>query len=174
MIRKRSKFWTFIFSCMPGAGQMFSGFMKAGLSLMVLFFGVIAVSSVLNLGSLLYALPVIWFYAFFDSISRSFLPDEEFYSQQDEWLFSLDKLFSRSYPEALRRNGGLYLGVGLLVLGVLLLWDTLVGQLYGVLPDQVLAALRQINRVLPRLIAGGVIIFIGYKLLRGRRTEDAE
>lgn len=174
MIRKRSKFWTFLFSCLPGAGQMLNGFMKAGLSLMGLFFGVAALSAILNIGSLLYILPVIWFYAFFDSINRRFVPDEEFYTQQDEWLFSIDRIFNRTYPEALRRNGGLYLGVGLLLLGVLLLWDTLAGYMSYFLPVEVMEAIRQINRVLPRLIVGGVIIFIGVKLLMGRREEGGQ
>ena len=39
MIRKKSKGWTFICSLLPGAGEMYMGFMKQGAVLMTLFFG---------------------------------------------------------------------------------------------------------------------------------------
>ena len=38
MKRKKGKFLTFCFSCIPGAGQMFLGFFKEGVSLMTMFF----------------------------------------------------------------------------------------------------------------------------------------
>ena len=39
MKRKRGKFMTFILSCIPGAGQMYLGLFKEGVSLMLLFIG---------------------------------------------------------------------------------------------------------------------------------------
>ena len=39
MTKKKSGFWTFIFSLLPGAAEMYMGFMKMGVSLMGLFFG---------------------------------------------------------------------------------------------------------------------------------------
>ena len=47
---KRSKFWTVVFSFLPGAGHMFMGFMKQGTSIMVAFFGLYLVSSWLGIG----------------------------------------------------------------------------------------------------------------------------
>ena len=38
MSRKKSKGWTFICSLLPGAGEMYMGFMKQGVSIMGLFF----------------------------------------------------------------------------------------------------------------------------------------
>lgn len=37
MTRKKRGFWTFCFSLIPGAGEMYLGFMKRGLSMMCLF-----------------------------------------------------------------------------------------------------------------------------------------
>ena len=37
MRHKKNRFWTFLFSLFPGAGEMYMGFMKQGVSLMTLF-----------------------------------------------------------------------------------------------------------------------------------------
>ena len=71
---RKSKFLTFFWSLLPGAGQMYLGLMRRGVSLMALFFGAIAVSGWLNIGLFLFAIPVIWFYAFFDSMNLGSLP----------------------------------------------------------------------------------------------------
>ncbi|MCI8355555.1 MAG: hypothetical protein HFI47_10905, partial [Lachnospiraceae bacterium] len=36
--KKKSRFLTFCFSMLPGAGEMYMGFMRTGVSLMLLFF----------------------------------------------------------------------------------------------------------------------------------------
>ncbi len=38
MINKKSKFLTFVFSMLPGAGHMYMGFMNMGVSFMSAFF----------------------------------------------------------------------------------------------------------------------------------------
>ena len=45
MKKEKSKFLTFCFSLLPGAGHMYMGFMKMGLSLMAAFFFLIFLSS---------------------------------------------------------------------------------------------------------------------------------
>ena len=62
MVRKKKNgFFTFCFSLMPGAGEMYLGFMKMGVSLMGLFFGIIVFCALLNLPSLLTVGVVVWF-----------------------------------------------------------------------------------------------------------------
>ena len=43
MIRK-NKFLTFCFALIPGVGQLYQGYMKRGVSLMILFWGLSAMS----------------------------------------------------------------------------------------------------------------------------------
>ena len=51
MIRnKKNGFWTFCFSLLPGAGEMYLGFMKMGISLMAIFFALCGLSGILNIG----------------------------------------------------------------------------------------------------------------------------
>ena len=47
--KKKNKFFTFCFSLFPGAGEMYMGFMKAGVSLMLLFFLALLIPTVLRL-----------------------------------------------------------------------------------------------------------------------------
>lgn len=53
MQRKKSKFLTFLFSLIPGAGEMYMGFMKMGVSLMAEFFAVLWLASVSGVSELL-------------------------------------------------------------------------------------------------------------------------
>ena len=59
---------TFIFAFCPGAGQMYQGYMKRGLSLITMFclFIVIGVSTleVLTIGCV-----IVWMYSFFDTFN---------------------------------------------------------------------------------------------------------
>ena len=90
MIRKKSSFLTFCFSLLPGAGQMYMGFMKRGVSLMSAFFLLIFLSSWLNLGPLMFAMPIIWFFAFFDTHNLRAMPDDEFYAMEDSYILIPD------------------------------------------------------------------------------------
>ena len=72
---------------MPGAGEMYLGFMKMGVSLMGLFFGIIVFCALLNLPSLLTVGVVVWFYSFFHVHNLVGLTDEEFRNVEDDFLF---------------------------------------------------------------------------------------
>ena len=66
--KKKSKFVTFCFSLLPGAAEMYMGFMKMGVSLMSLFFLIIMLGMLMNQGIIVMAGIVVWFYGFFHII----------------------------------------------------------------------------------------------------------
>ncbi len=88
MTKKKSGFWTFIFSFMPGAAEMYMGFMKMGVSLMGLFLGLIVVGSFFAQGIFLVIDVVVWFYGFFHAHNLRAMDDEDFYALEDTYLFS--------------------------------------------------------------------------------------
>ncbi|WP_105617336.1 hypothetical protein [Vallitalea okinawensis] len=60
----------YLFSLIPGAGQMYIGLMNRGLQIMLFFWGTIAVISFVNvLEALGLLLVVLYFYSFFDAIN---------------------------------------------------------------------------------------------------------
>ena len=91
MQKQKRGFWLFIFSLIPGAGEMYMGFKKQGISIMLLFWGAIALASITGLGWLAMFLPVIWFYSFFNVHNLKSLSEEEFYSVDDNYILHMDQ-----------------------------------------------------------------------------------
>ena len=76
-MQRKSGFLTFCFACLPGAGEMYLGYMKRGLSVMIAFWGLIFVASLLNMGILGILAPIIWAYSFFDTFNlRAQTPEQ--------------------------------------------------------------------------------------------------
>jgi hypothetical protein len=172
MRQKRSKFFTFMFSLLPGAGHMYMGFMKTGISLMAAFFFIIFLSSWLNLGPLLFILPILWFFSFFDCMNKYYSSDEEFVQLEDEFLFSIDKLLKND--NNIFKKQGLYAGVLLIIFGAYILWNNVMSYLWRYLPQNVSNLVRSVTRVFPQLVVGIVIILIGVRLITAKKKESEE
>ncbi|WP_411678527.1 hypothetical protein [Caproicibacter sp.] len=169
MPKKRSKGLTVLFAILPGAGHMFLGFMKRGLSLMSMFFLTIFLSSWLGIGPLLYLLPVLWFYSFFDCINLAWADDQEFGAAQDRYLFHLNGLSELNGKFS--GKGGLYAGIALIFFGIYLIGLKLLSQFrFGLLP---LAAryFQALLSVFPQVFLGVVIILIGIRLIKGKKED---
>lgn len=65
MVSKKNGFFRFLWSFIPGAGEMYMGFMKQGVTLMAVFAGIIAVAIAMNMVFFFFPLPIIWFILFF-------------------------------------------------------------------------------------------------------------
>lgn len=172
MITKRSRFWTIVFAFLPGAGHMYNGFMKLGVSFMGLFFGLWMVASVINIGPLTFLAPVIWFYAFFDCINKIFQDDDEFYSQEDYFLITREKLENLNLN--IFKQGNLLVGVVLVIVGIYTLWNNVVMHLissYGMLPPVVYQTIINLGNIVPQLVIGGLIIWAGVAMIMGKKRE---
>jgi len=169
MKKKRSNFLTFVFSLLPGAGHMYMGFMKMGLSFMAAFFFTIFLSSWFDIGPLLVILPLIWFYSFFDCINKRYSTDEEFLQLEDNYLFSLDKFvkLDKNIFQKRRVLGG----VLLLLLGVYLIWNNILHFLYKYMTPKIYEDIASLTRLAPQIIIGIAIIVAGVKLIMGKKNE---
>ena len=65
---KKNGILTFLFAFVPGAGQMYQGYMKRGLSLITLFFLCI-MAGMLLLEQLVLTALIVWMYSFFDTFN---------------------------------------------------------------------------------------------------------
>ncbi|MFZ5968632.1 MAG: B-box zinc finger protein [Bacillota bacterium] len=63
-----SKFWSFIFSLIPGCGQMYMGLMNRGLQLLSAFILIILLGTMTEEIIIPISL-IVWFYSFFDSLN---------------------------------------------------------------------------------------------------------
>lgn len=115
--RHYSKFWAFVFSLVPGVGHMYLGLMRQGLFFLLLIFACIAIGNISYEGILFFFLgTVVWFYSFFDAyhIRKRIDNNEDILNKH---LIS-DKIFKLDIKKK-------YIAVGIIVLGVYLLFNEL-------------------------------------------------
>ena len=156
---------TFLFALWPGAGQMYLGYMKRGVSLMGVFCLLIAITGFLNLSFLFFLLPVIWFYAFFDtlnlrSMSYEFLP-------QDDFLFHLDSLSGGKVLNFFRQRH-LLVGILLIVVGIYMLAEP-----YLRLCSIASTSTSTATNALPTIVVAAAIIWLGIRLIRSSVMHKA-
>lgn len=167
-MRKKSKFLTFVFTMLPGAGHMYLGFMKMGISIMSCFFAILCFSMIVHFSPLLFIVPVIWFYSFFDALNKNGLPDEEFYALEDKFILNID---SEGFKDFQLGKFRLIIAVALILIGCNLLLSNILDVVYRILPPSVEVVLRDFFNMLPELFVGMLIIFIGVKLILGKNSE---
>ena len=168
----KNGFLLFITSCLSGCGQMYQGYMKRGMSLLLAFFLVIFVSTYFYLGTLVLFLPVIWAYAFFDSYSlRSQISAGT--APEDAFLFGLSDMDSKRLGELLRKRHSL-IGWVLVLLGAYMLYDMVLDQLANFLMGWTVFGSRLVGLLrygLPRVVITVLVILLGLWFIRGPKAK---
>ncbi|MBR1781079.1 MAG: hypothetical protein IJ751_06745 [Oscillospiraceae bacterium] len=161
---QKNRFWTFCFSLVPGAGPMYFGLYRTGLSLMLLCCAVIAVAWVLDLFPLLLLCLVLWFYSFFLTHNLRSLPPEQFWQMEDRWLWA-------GFTGKFRWDRSLkaVLAVALIAVGAQQLWRTFYWVMADLFPYS--SGLREFIYNLPRAVIAVLIILAGIWLIRGGKRE---
>ncbi len=165
--KKKNKFLTFCFSCFPGAGEMYMGFMKMGVSLMMLFMLAVIVPSVLRLDVLIPFAVVIWFYGFFHANHLRALSDEEFEQVEDVYLLGMDavtggKNFVKKYQKWV---------AGILILaGVMLLWNSATDLAFTMFPA-IYKPMHMVGNYVPRVLVAVIIIVAGISMIGGKKAQ---
>lgn len=179
-MRKKNKYLTFLFACIPGAGHMYLGFMKMGLSFMTLFFLIMGLAFLADnifyvlTGPILMILPVIWFYTFFDCINKNGASDEEFASYQDHFLFT-------DIPELnqIKWNPNLFhsrvprtvVGFILLLSGISMFSRNMLWMLGWDYDNLIYRILSRFFDYLPQVAISLAVIALGIWLIAGKRRE---
>lgn len=171
MTNKKNKLFVFFFSLIPGAGEMYLGFYKMGASVMFLFLGTIAMAASL-FPPLFYLTPVMWFFSFFHANNLNAIADDEFYAQEDDYLFHMS-------PDKLRRLTVSYrkpLACVMILMGLSVLWNHLWAGFHYIaqwlpIPHILQSFLQYWVRSIPRLASAFLIIWIGVKLIRQKKDS---
>lgn len=173
MANKKNGFWTFMFSLIPGAGEMYMGFFKQGLSLMGLCALVFIAASWLHLEVLMFFLPLIWFYSFFHVHHLRSLPPDEFYAIEDKFLFFswLNSGNNGAVREKWNQVRSRRLAIVLIFVGVVLLWNVCMDGLSWILPDAFQHMVWWMQNIIGRLVVAAAILYAGFRMLRGGRDN---
>ncbi len=176
MRRKKNRFLLFCCSFIPGAGELYLGFMNMGLSLLMSFGILTVIVGFMGIGILAFMPAVLWVYSFFHANNLGSLTDEQFYSMEDTYLFG----FSNTDMESIRKSlSGRYrkvLAIILIILGVSMLWNVAIDCIcltvgYDFYYNYILPYTGVVERTMPQLIISIVIIWFGIKLISGKKVE---
>lgn len=150
------KIITLALSIIPGAGHMYLGYQKKGLVLMGGFFFAIFFMGWLNLSFLLFLLPLIWFYSFFDA----------FHTLNGNDLEDMDitKFLPSIKPEYVGKG---LIGIGLLVALQKILYPILSSILSTYIDYQIV---YQIRNYIQTSIVSLIFIIGGIKILRKNKN----
>ncbi len=140
-------------SVIPGAGHMYLGYQKKGLIIMGAFFFSIFFMGWLGISLLLFMLPMIWFYSFFDAMHIADDSKEEVKNQTLE--------LPDIKPE--------FAGVGLILIGIMILLERV---LYPLIDNY-------IRRYIQTSMVSIIFILIGiYMIIKSKKSmavhEDSE
>ena len=160
---------TFIFAFCPGAGQMYQGYMKRGLSLITMFCLFIAIGAstlqVLTIGCI-----IVWMYSFFDTVNlRAQIGAGT--APEDDYLVHInwhDKRMDRFMMDSHK-----LLGWGLIALGALVAYQNILMNTLGDLvwrwgkENPFFRALYLVMEQLPEIVVCVALIVCGVWLVRG-------
>ena len=162
---RKNAFWTFLFSFVPGCAEMYWGFMKMGVSLLIPFVGIIFLGVICNIDAIVCLDIIVYIYAFFHARNMAHMTDEEIKDCKDEPVFILENI---KWDKIVSKSGAAKVGGILLVLAGLysLAWVVL-----EFLPDG-LGIGEEYIRVLnecPRVVTAVLIIALGIYLISGKK-----
>lgn len=169
---KKNGFLTFIFACIPGAGQMYYGYMQRGLSLITMFIGCFIVGAIIN--PLAALAIIVWMYSFFDTydLVRHLAAGDP----KEDGLLLIDNFddVKKLIPQHTK-----LVGWGLIGFGVWALYDLLIGNwVYRILTNVLgYGYAWDIINGIPNLVVGGLLVFAGFKLLNmhpAKKNSDDE
>ena len=177
MKKQKNRFWLLVFSLCPGAGHMYMGLMKMGLSFMLGFMGMIAVVSITQLAVLAVFPVTLYIYAFFHANNIGGMDAEQFAALEDEYLFGIGGWDTSRFKLNMNKRNRYIAAVVCIVIGVSMLWDQVFGMVrsYVGWDNPVMRDIYYFTRdALPRIAIAVAIIWFGVSLLRGKKFEAAE
>lgn len=162
MKQKKNRFLTLIFSMMFGAGQMYMGFMKQGLSIMGCTLAVIAIGDITQLSIVYLILPLLWFYSFFDGLNKRAMADELFMKLEDISIFPFE-INTQRIKEFMDKYQ-IYIGGGFIFLGICILNNSVLAHIFP-------GSWFLLRIVGPQFFISVVIIAIGVRMILSKKQE---
>lgn len=165
---KKSLFFTFCFSFIPGAGQMYQEYMKRGLSIMLLTAFFIALTIIVGAPIFMIPVPIIMIYSFFDTYNiRNSIDTERSIKDEYIWKSAGIDIFESNFK--IVKNNSLF-GISLILIGAYLLFNNVVISLvYQSNITWLEEIVRSIRNYLPSILVSAISIGIGVKLISNKK-----
>ena len=171
---KKNGILTLLFACIPGAGQMYQGYMKRGLSLITMFCLFIIVGSTTGLDALVVGCIVVYMYSFFDTLNlRAQLAAEK--APEDDYLVHFnwhDARMTQFMGESHK-----LVGWGLIALGAIVFYNNIIMRVLGDVmwrwgqDNPVFRAIYLMLDALPQIVVCVALVICGVWLVRGPKGK---
>lgn len=161
---KKNILFTFCFSFIPGAGHMYQGYMKKGVSLMLLFALVVGLMAMVPIPLFSIPLPIIFAYSFFDtySIRNKIGTDKE---EKDNYIWE-NTDFDNILKKLDIKKKNTTLGIVLIVIGAYILLNTVLYNLAIRFDIYLISNLiDSITEYLVPIVISGLCIAVGVKFI---------
>ena len=96
MTKQKKGLLLFLCSLVPGAGEMYMGFFKQGISIMLIFWGTFGLATLSSLSFIVMFLPIMWCYSFFHVHNLKSMSEDDFYAVEDSYLLHLDQFIGNA------------------------------------------------------------------------------
>lgn len=169
---KKNGILTFLFAFVPGAGQMYQGYMKRGLSLITLFF--LCIMAGMLLEPLVLTALIVWMYSFFNTFNlrAQFIAGT---APADDYLVHFNTKDARL--TLFFRDSHKLLGWGLIALGGLVAYENVIMRVFGDVMwrwgqnNPVFRAFYLMLDELPQIVTCVALIVCGLWLVRGPKGK---
>ena len=169
---KKNRILTLLFACIPGAGQMYQGYMKRGLSLITLFF--LCIMAGMLLEPLVLTALIVWMYSFFDTFNlrAQFIAGT---APADDYLVHFNTKDARL--TLFFRDSHKLVGWGLIALGGLVAYENVIMRVFGDVMwrwgqnNPVFRAFYLMLDELPEVVVCVALIVCGVWLVRGPKGK---
>ena len=169
---KKNGILTLLFACIPGAGQMYQGYMKRGLSLITLFF--LCIMAGMLLEPLVLTALIVWMYSFFDTFNlrAQFIAGT---APADDYLVHFNTKDARL--TLFFRDSHKLLGWALIALGAMVAYQNIIMRVLGDVMwrwgqnNPVFRAFYLMLDELPQIVTCVALIVCGLWLVRGPKGK---
>ena len=169
---KKNGILTFLFAFVPGAGQMYQGYMKRGLSLITLFF--LCIMAGMLLEPLVLTALIVWMYSFFDTfdLRAQFIAGT---APADDYLVHFNTKDARL--TLFFRDSHKLVGWALIALGAMVAYQNIIMRVFGDVMwrwgqnNPVFRAFYLMLDELPQIVTCVALIVCGLWLVRGPKGK---
>jgi hypothetical protein len=178
MTHQKNKALTLLVSLIPGAGHMYMGFIKKGLSVMASINFIIMLVYIVNAPIFLLLCALLWFYAFFDVLNLNSMPAEVFRKQKDgifiDSIMEDTPVFTRlDFAFGLKRKSTMawltiLLGFFFLIRSV----SDFVAPMMLTLTRAQITMIEGVTLLIPRLFLCALLVFVGLRLVANQKKVE--
>ncbi len=168
--KKKNKTLTFLCSLLPGAAEMYMGFMKNGLTLMLIFFASFMLPTVIGAGDIFIALVfVVWFYGFFHARNIANSDDEAFAQLKDKYIW--EEFSGKTGIRLDSSKANKWIAAILIIIGASALWNNIADIAVRYIPESAWNEIYPIISAVPGLIFAILVIIAGIMLIKGKKES---